>query len=137
MKRLSSPRILAAAALSAAALGTATVAEARPDIYFSVGFQSGPTWVEPAPVYVQPRRVYVEPQPVYVQPRPVYVQPRYVHVEPRRTYVRPPVYDYDRPWGQSYGAAHADERAWHRSDAKRHWKKRHHGWDRHDERDCD
>ena len=44
-----------------AALGAATVAEARPDVYFSIGFQGVPAYVEPAPVYVQPRPVYGRP----------------------------------------------------------------------------
>lgn len=120
-----SPKFLVAATLATAALGAANVAEARPDVYFSVGFQNGPAWVEQEPVYVQPR-------PVYVQPRPVYVQPRPVFVEPAPVYVRPPVYVaprevFERPrWG-GYDARFEWERehAWRRAEWRRHaWHER-------------
>ena len=77
MNRFFSPKVLVAATLATAALGAATVAEAHPDVYFSVGFQNGPAWVEPAPVYVQQRPVFVQPAPVYVRP-PVFVEPHEV-----------------------------------------------------------
>ena len=37
-----SRKLLAAVTLATAGLGAATVAEARPDVYVSIGFQSGP-----------------------------------------------------------------------------------------------
>lgn len=63
----------AAVALMLAAAGTATVAQARSDVFFSVGANVAPgvaIGVSNAPMYYPP--VYVQPQPVYVQPAPVY-----------------------------------------------------------------
>lgn len=92
--KLSRP-LTAAALVALAAAGTA--AQARDNVYWSVGIDAAPgvsiglgntrpvivappVYVAPAPVYVAPHPVYVAPQPVYVAPQPVY-------------YVRPaPVY---------------------------------------------
>ena len=63
----------AAVALVLAAAGTATVAQARSDVFFSIGANVAPgvaIGVSNAPMYYPP--VYVQPQPVYVQPAPVY-----------------------------------------------------------------
>ena len=100
-----SPKRLAAAALATVALGAATIAEARPEVYVSIGLQSGPAWVEQAPVYVQPAPVYVRP--------PVFVRPREVHEHPH--------------WG-GYHAHHQweCERAWRRAEWLRH--QRHDGF---------
>jgi hypothetical protein len=121
-----SSRFVAAAALAVAALGTASAAHARSDVYFSVGVQGAPVYMEPAPVYVQPQPVYVQPRPVYVQPRPVYVQPQ-VYAGPAEMYgagPRPPAYD----------AACEEERAWRRAEwRRRHWR-HHHDWDRYQSR---
>ncbi len=118
-----SPKFLVAAALTTAALGAATVAEARPAVYFSVGFNNGPAWVEPAPVYVQPRSFYVQPAPVYVRP-PVYFAPREVFVErPRRS-----GYDARFEWER--------ERAWRAAEWRRH-EQREHFRDGHGDRDRD
>ena len=115
MKLCISTKYLAAAALAVAAVGATSAAPARSDLYFSIGVQGAPVYVEPAPVYVQPRSVYVQP-PVYVQPRPVYEQPP-VYIAPTQEYVRRglPEYNY----------AYEDERAWRRAEWRRHqW--RHH-----------
>ncbi len=68
------------AALALAAAGTATVAQARDNVTFSIGaniapgvvvgatnapYYYGPAYVAPAPVYVAPPPVYYEPAPVY------------------------------------------------------------------------
>ena len=46
MNRFSpSAKFLVTAALATAALGAATVAEARPEVFVSVGLQGGPGWV--------------------------------------------------------------------------------------------
>ncbi len=74
MKSSISPRLVAAAALAVAGFGAVSAAHARSDVFFSIGLQGAPMYMEPAPVYVQPRPVYVQPRPVYVQPRSVYVQ---------------------------------------------------------------
>jgi len=102
---LKSPKFLVAAALAASALGAASVAEARPDVSFSVGFQGFPAYVEPAPVYVQPRPVYVQPAPTYVRP-PVFVVPREVSE-------RPGWGGYDRRYESER------ERAWRRAEWRR------------------
>jgi hypothetical protein len=65
----------AAAVLALAAAGTASVAEARSNVYFSIGANVAPgvaVGVSNAPVYYPP--VYAAP--VYVPP-PVYVAPVY------------------------------------------------------------
>lgn len=78
-----------AATLAVAALGFAGAAQARDNVYWSVGVGSPgvavnvgnafPVYVEPQPVYVQPAPVYVQPAPVYYQPAPVYYQPQPVY----------------------------------------------------------
>lgn len=92
-------KLLASLTLAAAGLAAAPLAEARPDVYVSIGFQSGPAWVEPAPVYVRPR-------PVYVQPVPVYVRPPHVYQPPCRDR-----YDAHREWHREHGWRRA---GWHR-----------------------
>lgn len=77
MKRLFSAKPFVAAAIAFGALGIASAAHARSDVFFSIGIPGA--YVQSAPVYVQPQPVYVQPQPVYVQPRPVYVQPQSVY----------------------------------------------------------
>ncbi len=95
----------AAAALAVAALGFAGAAQARDDVYWSVGVGSpgvsvnvgnafpvytpAPVYVQPAPVYYQPAPVYVRPAPVYYQPAPVFVQPRPYYGPPQVVYVQP------------------------------------------------
>jgi len=71
MKHLMSTRSLAAVALAMGAFATASTAQARSDVYFSIGVQVPGVYVQPAPVYVQPRPVFIA-APVYVQPRPFY-----------------------------------------------------------------
>ena len=108
-----SPKFLVAATMATAGLGAATVAEARPDVYFSVGFQNGPAWVEPAPVYVQPRPVFVQPRRVFVEPAPVYMRPP-VFVAPHQVFEQPRWGDHDArfEWER--------ERAWHRAESRGH-----------------
>ena len=69
----------AIAALALAAAGTASVAEARGNVFFSVAGNVAPgvsVGVSNAPVYYPPV-TYVQPAPVYVQPAPVYAAPVY------------------------------------------------------------
>ncbi|MGH8857141.1 MAG: hypothetical protein ACREXG_03820 [Polaromonas sp.] len=91
----------AAATLAIAALGFAGAAQARDNVYWSVGVGSPGVALNVGnalPVYVQPQPVYVQPAPVYYQPAPVYYQPP-VYVRPAPVYVVPqPVY-YGRPHG--------------------------------------
>lgn len=67
MKHLISTQSLAAVAVALSALAAASAAHARSDVYFSVGVQPAPVYVQHQhrPVYVTPRHVYVAPQPVY------------------------------------------------------------------------
>jgi hypothetical protein len=121
MNRSIFSRRVAAAALGFAAFGAMGAAQARTDVYLSLGVPA-PAYVQPAPVYVQPQTVYVQPQPVYAQPQPVYVQPRSVYVQPAPVYVQPQaVYGYGRrgPWGDrdGDGVPNAYDR----------WDNRHHG----------
>ena len=95
MKRLASTKTLAAAGLVIGALFAASAAQARSDVFFSVGVHGAPG------VYVQPAPVYVPPQPVYVAPRHVYTQPQPVFAPgPRHYYGRPYYgqYGYDNDW---------------------------------------
>ena len=105
MNRFFSPKVLVTATLATAALGAATVAQARPDVYVSVGFQALPV-LEPAPVYVQPRHVSVQPAPVYVRP-PVFVSPGEVFEG-----ARVGRHEARRDWER--------ERAWRRAEWFRH-----------------
>src|SRR5688572_23886387 len=80
----------AAAALALAAIGTAGVAQARGDVYWSVGVQAAPGIsvgvgnaypaypVYTAPVYVAPPVVYY-PSNYYVRPAPVYYSQGYYY----------------------------------------------------------
>ena len=80
--KLNIARTLAAAGiLAAAAFGGA--AQARDNVYWSLGVEAAPgvtlglgntrpVYVAPAPVYVAPAPVYVAPRPVVVHAAPVY-----------------------------------------------------------------
>ncbi|WP_156909482.1 hypothetical protein [Ottowia thiooxydans] len=87
-------RFIALGLLGAAALGLSATAQARSDVYWSVGIGgpgvsvgvgSGAPHYRPQPVYAPPP-VYVAPQPVYVAP------PVYYHPPPRVVYQPAPVY---------------------------------------------
>lgn len=91
----------AIATLAVAAMGFAGAAQARDNVYWSVGVGTPGAVVNVGNVgsVYQPQPVYVQPQPVYAQPAPVYYQPRPVFVRPAPVYLAPqPVY-YDRPHG--------------------------------------
>lgn len=88
----------AATGVALAALGTASVAQARNEVFFSIGANIAPgvtlgvsnvPYYRPAPVYYQPAPVYYEPAPVYYEPAPVYYQPSVYYAPPVVTYVRP------------------------------------------------
>ena len=85
-----------AAALVLAAAGTASVAQARDNVYFSIGANVAPgvaigasnyapryyapRYYAPAPVYyAAPAPVYYEPAPVYYEPAPVVWGPQPVY----------------------------------------------------------
>ena len=102
----------AAAGVALAAMGTATVAQARSDVFFSIGANIAPgvtlgvsnasyyprsMYVQPAPVYYQPAPVYYQPQPVYYPPEPVYYQSEPTYYQPQTVYYTQPVVTYVRP----------------------------------------
>ena len=85
----------AAATLAIAAMGFAGAAQARDNVYWSVGVGGPGVGVNvgngfpvyaPQPVYVQPAPVYYQSAPVYVQPAPVYYRQRPVVVAPYPVY---------------------------------------------------
>jgi hypothetical protein len=124
MNRSNFSRRVATAALGLAALVAMGAAQARTDVFLSLGLP-GPVYAQQQPVYVQPQPVYVQPQPVYVQPQPVYVQPRPVYVQPQPVYMQPqPVYGYSR--GGAWGDRDRDgiPNAYDRWDNRQNW---HHG----------
>lgn len=77
MKSLFSAKSFAVAALALGAVGLASAAHARSDVFLSIGFNAPLGYVQPEPVYVQPRPVYVQPRTAYVQPQTVYYGNRY------------------------------------------------------------
>ena len=112
-------KLVAAAALAAAAFCTASAAHAASNVYISVGVQGAPVYMEPTPVYAQPQPVYVQPRRVYVEP-PVYAAPGEVYV---------------RPCPPGYASSYEAERAWQRAEwHRRLWRHHHHDWDRYESR---
>ena len=115
MKRPFFQRFIASAVLIGAVLGTASVAQARPDVHVSIGLPGLPG----LPALMPPPlpRPFIRAEPVYVQARPVYEAP--------------PVVVYERPWRSSYRYEAERDREWrHREWQRREWERRHHGWDR-------
>ncbi len=94
---LFSPRFLVAAALATAALGAASVAEARPQVFLSIGVDSGPAWIEPERGYLLPQPVYLPPRPVFVAPRPVFERPTFGRYDARVGWEREPAWRH-REW---------------------------------------
>ena len=125
VSRSSIAKVAAVAGIALAAMGTVTVAQARSDVYFSIGTNVSPgvnlgvanyrpysqyvqpVYVQPAPVYYQPAPVYYQSSTVYYQSAPVYYQPQSVYYEPAPAYVGPSVYGvtYVRP-GWRHGWHH-------------------------------
>lgn len=102
------------ATLAVAAMGFAGTAQARENVYWSIGVGTPGAVVnvgnvgsvyQPRPVYVQPQPVYVQPAPVYYQPRPVFVRPQPFYVAPQPVYYERPRghYRHNRPHGGYYG----------------------------------
>jgi hypothetical protein len=114
MKRPFFQRFIASTVLIGAVLGTASVAQARPDVHVSIGLPGLPG----LPVLMPPPlpRPFIRAEPVYVQPRPVY---------------ETPVVVYERPWRSSYRYEAERDREWrHREWQRREWERRHHEWER-------
>ena len=117
MKRPFFQRLIASTVLIGAVLGTASVAQARPEVNVSIGLPGLPVLVPP-PL----------PQP-FIQTEPVYVQPRAV-------YQAPPAVVYERPRQSSYRYEVEREREWRHREwrrrewERREWERRHQQWDR-------
>jgi hypothetical protein len=100
MKRLFSAKSIAVAALALGAVGAASAAHARSNVFFSIAVPGA--YVSNAPVYA-PEPVYVAPEPVYVAPQPAYYYDngvRYVYERGHHRYWRHghrygPYGDYD------------------------------------------
>ena len=98
--------------LCALSVGFAAPAQARDNVYWSIGIGSPSVDVNVAnafPVYIQPSPVYVTPRPVYVQPPPVYVQPwpsYYYRESPPVVYFRPGDHEH---WRRGRGRWHHEE----------------------------
>ena len=117
MKRPFLQRLIASTVLIGAVLGTASVAQARPEVNVSIDLPGLPVLVPPP----LPDR-FVRAEPVYVQPRAVYQVP--------------PVEVYERPWRPSYRYEVERESEWrHREWQRREWERRHRQWDRSPHRD--
>ena len=105
--------ILMTGLLAAGTLGVTGVAQARSDVYWSVGVGSPGVAIGvgnlPPPVYVAPQPVYVAPPPVYMRPRPVYVAPPPAYYAPPHVVYRPAPRQY---WGD--GHHHYKHRRHHR-----------------------
>jgi len=112
MKRPFFQRFIALTVLIGAVLGTASVAQARPDVFVSIGLPGLPVFMPPPLPHP-----FIRAEPVYVQPRPFYEAP--------------PVVAYERPWRPSYRYEAERGREWrHREWQRREWERRHHEWDR-------
>lgn len=104
-------RFLSLGLLGVAALGATSAAQARNDVFWSVGV-GGPgvsVGVSNAPPYYAPAPVYVQPAPVYVAPRPVYVAPRPVYRAPPVVYGPAPVYYYGPPGHRKHHKHHKEK----------------------------
>lgn len=94
----------ATATLAMAALVFADSAQARDNVYWSMGVGAPGVSLNvgnAGPVYGQVQPAYFEPEPIYYRPSPVYVRPASIYVQPL------PVY-YGRPygWNQRHGRQH-------------------------------
>jgi hypothetical protein len=112
MKRPFFQRFIASTVLIGAVLGTASVAQARPDVHVSIGLPGLPVLVPPPLPHP-----FIRAEPVYVQARPVYEAP--------------PVEVYERPGRSSYRYEAERDREWrHREWQRREWERRHQQFDR-------
>jgi hypothetical protein len=85
----------AVAVIALAAAGTASVAQARDNVYFSLGANVAPGvafGVSNAPPVYYPPVTYVQPAPVYYEPAPVYVRPAPVYYGPSVVTYSAPIY---------------------------------------------
>jgi hypothetical protein len=110
-----------AAALVLAAAGTASVAQARDHVYFSIGANVAPCVVLGAsnygPRYYAPAPVVVAPAPVYYESAPVYYEPYYAPA---------PIVGVQWVWSPEH------RRYYYIDHGRRHWDNGHHrGHDHH------
>lgn len=112
MKPFVTVKALAALGFVVSALGAASAAHARGEVYFRVE-QHAPQYVEPAPVYVQPRYGHVAPGYEYSQPSWQYRQPI-----PYGTHRRGPWGDHD---GDGIANVHDRDSPFNRGRIARHY----------------
>lgn len=117
-------RKLLAGGLLVAGLGAASLAQARSDVYFSLGVNAPgvSTVISNVPVY--------HGAPVYYG-QPVVVAPRYYHYGPPKVVYGPPAYGYYhkpyRHWGHKHGYRHHDGHGPYRGQ-HRGYSQGHHGY---------
>ena len=106
--------LVLAGTLAIGTLGFAGAAQARDNVYWSLGVGAPGVAVgvgNAPPVVYAPPPVYVAPPPVYVQPRPVYMAPPPAYFAPPVVYQPAPSYYYGPPGHYRH----------------RHWRERRHG----------
>ena len=117
-----------AATLAFASISFSGIAQARDNVYWSVGVGSPGVGVNVGnayPVYIQPQPIYVQPAPVYIQPQPVYIQPRpsYFYGQPQVVYVQPAPYIWNRDHERGHESHHGHGGNWNRSGSDRgYWQ---------------
>jgi hypothetical protein len=110
-------KLMRSVLVALAAIVAAGLAQARDNVYWSVGVDAAPGVTlgigNHRPVVVAPQPVYVAPQPVYVVPQPVYVAPQPVYRAAPVYYGAAPVY-YGPPGHRKHKHKH------------KKWKHHHH-----------
>ena len=117
-------KLATTAALAFVAFGFASNAQARTEVFLSIGIQMPGTYIYATPIHRPPPvYIYVQPQPVYVQPAWGYHYPPPVFVQPRPVFMQPPMHS---PF---YGGGPGWQRAqWERVQPHgHHWHHWHHG----------
>lgn len=113
-------KLATAAGIALAALGTASTAQARGDVFFTIGASVAPgltlgissaPFYRPAPVYYAPATVYYGPAHVYYQSAPVYYHPAPVYYQSTVLVARP-LMIYGPPYYR-HGHGYRHGRHWH------------------------
>ena len=111
MKRTFFQRLIASTVLIGAVLGTASVAQASPDVHVSIGLPGLPGLLP---------RPFIRDEPVYVQPRPIYqAPPQVVYEQPRY-----PTYRYEAEREREWRHREWQRREWER---RQQWEQSRHG----------
>ena len=117
-----------AATLAFASISFSGIAQARDNVYWSVGVGSPGVGINvgnAVPIYTQPQPVYVQPAPIYIQPQPVYTQPRpnYFYGQPQVVYVQPVQPGWNREHGRGHERHHGYGGNWNHNGGDRgYWQ---------------